>query len=218
MMGIYYFFVSIVLERGGENYHLFILTGIVAWQYFTTTLLNATKVVENNLQLIKQVALPIPMLITIPVLVQMIFAVFGMGIIMVWNFEAIGFHSILVIPLLILTGMVSYGFGLYVSVINVYFSDTSQILNYVLRMGFFLSPILFPAERILNNEKLPSIFKILFQINPMGVIISSFRDVLLEGKVFDINIILVLTAIVICIIQLGLMWVRANSSQIVKML
>lgn len=218
MMGIYYFFVGIVLGRGGENYHLFVLTGLIAWQYFSLSLNGATRVIVGNTQLIKQVALPIPMLILIPVLVQMIFGVIGFGVVMVWNFKAVGIHTLSLIPLVLLTGMVSYGLGLFVSVLNVYIGDTDQILNYALRMGFFLSPILFPAEYVLQNEKIPELAKFIFQLNPMAVLITDFRSVLLDGVFFDISDSLVLFACFLVLIQLGLYWIRSKSSQIVRML
>ncbi|MCP3931910.1 MAG: ABC transporter permease [Bacteroidetes bacterium] len=218
MMGIYYVFVNIILNRGGDNYHLFVLTGLIAWHYFNNAFAGTVKVIIQNTQLIKQVALPIPMLILIPVLVQMIFAIIGVMVIMVWNFEMLGSHTFLVIPLILLTGLTSYGFGLFVSVCNVFIGDIEQLLHYVLRMGFFLSPVLFPAEYVLNSDKLPEFFKLIFQVNPMAILITAYRSVLLDGNVFNLSEIMVLTIGLIMITQLGLYWVRLNSSQIVKML
>jgi homopolymeric O-antigen transport system permease protein len=218
MMGIYYFFVGVILGRGGDNYHLFVLTGLIAWQYFSISLLGTTRVIVSNTQLIKQVALPIPMLILIPVMVQMIFAAIGFAVVIVWNFKLIGFHTLLVVPLMLLTGMVSYGLGLFVSVINVYIGDTDQLLNYILRMGFFLSPILFPAEAVLENDKIPEFVKVLFQLNPMAFLISAFRSVLLDGDFFNAADFLIISCCVLVLIQLGLYWLRRNSSQIVRML
>jgi len=218
MMGIYYFFVNIIMNRGGENYHLFVLTGLIAWQYFNNSFLGTVKVIVQNSQLIKQVPLPIPMLILIPVLVQMIFAAIGVAVLMTWNFEALGLHTFLVLPLILLTGMTSYGLGLFVSVCNVYIGDIEQLLHYVMRMGFFLSPVLFSSETVLQSERLPDFVKFLFQINPMTVLITAYRSILLDGNVFDITKFFILLVCIIGLIQLGLFWVRINSSQIVKML
>lgn len=218
MMVIYYLFMNVILARGGDNYHLFILTGLIAWQFFSASLTGTTGAIVNNQQLIKQVALPIPMLIMIPVLVQMVFAVIGFAIIILWNYNTIGMQSIMVIPLILITGMVSYAFGLFLSVLNVYVFDTSQMLGYILRMGFFLTPILFPAGYVLDNEKVPQVFKFLFHINPMAIVITAFRSIVLDGVMCDILDIFTLTVCIIVLIQIGLHWVRLNSSRIVKML
>lgn len=218
MMGIYYFFVNVVLNRGGENYHLFVLTGLIAWQFFNNSFLGTLRVIIMNTQLIKQVPLPIPMLILIPILVQMIFAAIGVVVLICWNFEMIGMHTLLALPLIIITGMVSYSLGLFASVLNVYIGDVEQLMQYVMRMGFFLSPVLFPAEYVLRSDRLPEIFKLLFQLNPMAILIDSFRMVLLEGRVFDFSSIAILVICVMVFLQLGLIWVRVNSSQIVKLI
>jgi lipopolysaccharide transport system permease protein len=218
MMGIYYFFVNIILGRGGDNYHLFVLTGLVAWQFFNNSFLGTLRVIFMNQQLLKQVALPIPMLILIPILVQMIFAGIGVMVLVFWNFQLVGFHTLLVLPLIVLTGMTSYALGLFASVINVYIGDIEQLMQYAMRMGFFLSPVLFPAEYVLKSERLPELFKILFQINPMAILIDAFRTVLLDGLVCDVSTLVVLFVVMTIILQFGLVWVRMNTSQIVKSL
>lgn len=218
MMGIYYFFVNVILQRGGENFHLFVLTGIVTWGYFSNSLLGSTKIIVNNQQLIKQVALPIPMLILIPIIVQGVIGAIGLAVIIVWNFKVLGFHTLMVFPLVILIAMLSYGVGLFVSVLNVYIGDIDHMLSYILRMGFFLSPILFPSEYVLQSERLPDFIKTLYQLNPMVEIISAFRLILLDGVMFNVLDMLILAVYFVILIQLGLIWVRRNSSQIVKML
>lgn len=217
-MGIYYFFVHVIMDRGGSNYHLFILTGLIAWQTFSAALTGTTKVITSNKQLIRQVALPIAMLTAIPVLVQLFFNSIGIFIILIWNYKAIGWHSLSVILLLILLGLIVYGLGLFLSVLSVYLTDTKQILAYVLRAGFFLSPVLFPASRITESDKLPEIAKIAFQLNPMTWLLTAFREVLLEGHMFSWRRYFIMLSISLVIIQLGLFWQRANASRIIKML
>ncbi len=206
------------MERGGADYHLFVLTGLVAWQGFSASLSGTTDVILNNKQLIRQVALPIGMLTVIPILVQLFFNSIGILIILVWNYPAIGWHSLSVVLLFILLGLIVYGIGLFLSVINVYLNDTKQILAYALRAGFFLSPILFPASRILDSARLPDFVKTMFSLNPMSWIITSLRKVLLDGLMFNWQDFFIMLSISLVIIQVGLIWLRANSSKIIKML
>lgn len=218
MMGIYYFLVNIILGRGGENYHIFILTGLIAWQSFSNGLMGTVNVIINNSQLIRQVALPISMLIAIPILVQLFFNSIGIIIILIWNYPATGFHSLAVVPLLLLVGILVYGLGLFLSVLNVYIKDTKEIVSYLLRAGFFLTPILFPVTRVTESPRLPEIAKALFSLNPMTWIINAFRQILLEGQMFNWSDYFVILCISMFIVQIGLFWLRANSSQIIKML
>lgn len=217
-MGIYYFFVNVIMQRGGDNYHLFVLTGIVAWQFFAVALAGSTTVIINNKQLIRQVALPATMLVTIPPLVQLFFGAVGISIVMLWNYPAMGLHSLAVIPLLLLIAMVAYGFGLYLAVIIVYIKDTKKIIAYILRAGFFLSPVLFPASRILESPRIPEIAKFAFALNPMSWIITALRTVVLDGALYNWKEFFLLLCLILLLIQIGLFWIRENSSQIIKML
>jgi ABC-type polysaccharide/polyol phosphate export permease len=70
----------------------------------------------------------------------------------------------------------------------------------------------------MQSERLPDAVKYLFQINPLSILITEFRCVLLDGAVFNLVEFLWLFVCITVLIQLGLVWVRMNSSQIVKML
>lgn len=218
MMGIYYFVIHLLFQRGGDNYHLFVLAGLIAWQFFTRSLMGTTTVILNNRQLIKQVALPITMLVAIPVIVQFIFAVIGVGVIIAWNFQATGGHTFAVLPLLLLIGSISFGLGLFLSLLNVYLDDINQLVSYTLRAGFFLSPILYPVSQVLDSPKISGIIKQLYYINPMAWIIPALRQVLLEGAMFSWLVYFAFFAIALLIIQTGLYCMRAQTARIIKVL
>ena len=218
LMAIYYMFISIIMGRGGDNYHIFVLTGLIAWQSFSAALTGTADVITNNKQLIRQVALPISVLLAIPILVQLFFNSIGIVVILAWNYSVVGIHSFAVIPLLVLIGLVVYGLGLFLSVINVYISDTKQIMVYLLRVGFFLSPVLYPASRVLDSEKIPEIAKTAFHLNPISWIITALRSVLIDGQLFSWQTYFIILFVILVITQVGLLWLRANSSQIIKML
>ncbi len=217
-MLIYYFFVGIILNRGGENYHLFVLTGIVAWQMFSGAISGSIVAIAKNKQLIKQVALPVEMLVLIPVFVHLFFGGVGILIVMLWNFEAIGFVSLICLPLLLLIAISAYGLGLFLSVINIYFNDTKKFVAYILRAGFFLSPILYPVTRITENEMIPSYVIYILKLNPMTQIIPELRSVLLGGVFTSLYSLTILTIVLGIIVQFGLLWIRNNSKTLIKML
>lgn len=218
MMVIYYFIVQMVFRRGGENYHLFVLCGIFAWQYFSRALTGTVRVIVNNQQLIKQIALPISMLVAIPVIVQFIFGVIGMLIIVTWNYKAGGLHSLGALPLLLLIGLFSFGLGLFLSVLNVFLDDINLLVSYVLRVGFFLCPVLYPVEDILNSEKIPALVKQVYSLNPLTWIITDLRRVLLDGVWFSWSEFLLMLAVTLLLIEAGLYCVRVQTPRIIKML
>lgn len=217
-MATYYFLVRIVFERGEEDYHLFLLTGILAWQIFARALRQAARSISANRALIRQIGIPIATITAIPVLVQIVYAVIGLGIVMLWSHGAVGLHSLAAIPLLLLIALFSYGLGLLLSVCNAYYKDTEAMLGYVLRFGFFLTPILYPASRILEAAAVPEYAKTLFMANPMAWIVTRLRDLVLTGTMFEWGMFAGLLCIALLIVQLGLVCVRRQSRKIARML
>jgi ABC-type polysaccharide/polyol phosphate export permease len=217
MMAIYYFIFKLVFHRGGENYHLFVLCGLLTWQYFSRALTGTVRVIVNNQQLIRQIALPISMLVAIPVISQLIFGIIGMVIIVVWNYQVIGLHTLGALPLLVLVGLFSYGLGLFLSVLNVFLDDTNQLISYILRIGFFLCPVLYPAEDIMKSATIPVFIKNFYALNPMTWLITDMRKVLLDGMWFSWQGYLVMLALTLVIIQAGLYCIRSQTSRIIKM-
>lgn len=218
MMAIYYFIFKLVFHRGGENYHLFVLCGLLTWQYFSRALTGTVRVIVNNQQLIRQIALPIPMLVAIPVIAQLLFGIIGMVIIVAWNYQVVGLHTLGALPLLILIGLFSYGLGLFLSVLNVFLDDINQLISYILRIGFFLCPVLYPAEDIMNSTTIPVFIKKFYALNPLTWLITDMRKVLLDGVWFSWQGYLVMLVLTLVIIQAGLYCIRSQAPRIIKML
>ena len=218
MMGIYYFLIKGIFNRGGSNYHVFVLSGIISWQFFTRAITESTHIVTLNKQIIRQIAFPLPVMVVVPVITQLFFAAVGMGVVMIFTYSAINIATLMIIPLLLLIAMFGYGIGLFVSVLSIFLADTGKFVGYLLRAGFFATPILYPASRLLESPNIPEALKMILQINPMLWIIDAVRKVLLEGQMFDMQPFLIFCCVALFIIQIGLLWLRRNASTIVKML
>ncbi len=218
LMAIYYFIIHEVFQRGGDDYHLFVLCGIVSWQFFARSINASVSAIRQNRALIRQIGMPISTLIAIPSLVQMFFATVGILIVMVWNYPVVGYYSLTIVPLLFLIGLLSYGLGLVLAVCEAFFKDTSKLVAYGIRAGFFFSPVLYHESRVLDSQTIPEAAKFLFELNPMTWIIPSFRRVLLDGEILDWRVYFLLLVCSVALIQLGLVWLRFSSNRIVKML
>lgn len=218
MMAIYYFLVKGVFGRGGEDYHIFVLTGIVIWQFFTKSIMATLNVISGSKQVIRQIAFPLPVLIAIPVVTNFFFAFVGMFIVVIFNFSIISFNVLAIVPLLFIVALLSYGVGLFSSVVSVFFSDIRQLISYILRAGFFISPVLYPTTRLVDSPSIPEQFKFILQFNPMMWILPSARNIVLTGEVYDLGEFTLLLLLVLLLVKVGLIWMRANSSKIIKML
>jgi homopolymeric O-antigen transport system permease protein len=85
---------------------------------------------------------------------------------------------ILLLPVLIVIQFLfTLGLGFFVATSHVTFRDTKHLLGIVLLLGFYLTPVFYPADRA------PEAFSLLYRLNPMAVLITAYRDVLLEHRV-----------------------------------
>ncbi len=218
LMAIYYFIIHVVFGRGGDDYHLFVLCGIVSWQFFARSLNASVRAISQNGALIKQIGMPVSILVAIPSLVQMFFAAIGILIVMLWNYQVIGIHTLAIILLLPLIGFFAFGLGTILSVCEVFFKDTTKLVAYAIRAGFFFSPVLYHESRVLESDRIPEFLKYVFEMNPMAWIIPTFRNVLLNGISLDWYKFGVFLAVSLILIELGLLWLRENSNKIAKTL
>ena len=217
LMVIYTFVIKMVFKRGGPDYHLMALCGIVTWQTFSRSVNHCTGSLVGNATLIKQAILPMHLYILIPPLVQSFFYIFGLGIIMVWNNDALGWQSPLIALILIPMILIPFSLGLFLSIFRANHKDVGLLVPYLLRFGFYFSPILYEPERIYKLN-IPEIAKTLYKLNPMVHVISAVRDLLFYGRIFDPKPLIIVTIIFLILTQLGLSFFRRHSPGIPKVI
>ena len=83
---VYYFLVVIVLERGGENYPLFLVIGLVAWRWISMIINASSRSILRYSSIVNQVALPkaiFPLSFTLTQLFNFMFGLIVMAIFLI---------------------------------------------------------------------------------------------------------------------------------------
>jgi lipopolysaccharide transport system permease protein len=216
LMLIYTFIVRIVFNRGGPKYHLFALCGIVTWQSFARSINLCSTALSRNSNLIKQISLPMHLYVMLPSVVQSFFYLIGLGIVTVWNNSAIGWHTLAIFTLILPMILIPYAIGLFLSIFTVKIPDVGKVVPYLLRLGFYLSPILYPPQRIYELKRLPAIFKSIYALNPMVHVITAVRDLLFNGKMFNLNKMMILMGVTLIFVKVGILFFRTYSKMVPK--
>jgi lipopolysaccharide transport system permease protein len=216
-MIIYYYLVNMIFQRGEDNYHIFLLCGIVCNQFFSASLIGCTNTLIVNTNLIKQSDLQKEIYILIDPLIQSVHCCFGILIIVAFAPHKIGMHFFAVLPIILLLIIITSAIGMFLSITNVYYRDTANFVRYGLRFLFFLSPIMYGPERVLKSH-LPGIVKKIYYVNPMASIIPWFRSVLQYGELYDLRNYLIVTTISLVVFELSIIFFRRTINQTVKML
>lgn len=193
---VYYFLVVIVLQRGGENYAVFLVIGLVVWRCISSSINSSAKSILRYSSIINQVYLPksmFPLSFTISQLFNFLFGLVVVAIFLI-AFGIVPGWEIIYLPVIILvmtTFLLAIGFVL--GYINVFIRDIDNILTHVIRIFFYASPIIWEGSR------LPDQYSWFVAVNPIAIIVNSFRDILMYDRSPDfigLGVIFVLSVLV----------------------
>jgi lipopolysaccharide transport system permease protein len=177
-----------VLSRGDNaqnNFPIFVLVGLMPWNFFSGTLMGSTNSITNNARLVKKVYFPrelLPLSALLSNLVNFSIAAL-LFIVMLYLFGLqLTIHALWV-PVILLTQMIfMVGLGLLLSSLNVFYRDVVMVLDVVLLAWFFLTPIFYPFSLFDNYAQVFGIefspAQLMRWLNPMASIIDGYRTVL----------------------------------------
>lgn len=170
----------------GASYPVFLLSGLLAWNFFSGALIASVNSVLGNASLVKKVSFPWVLLTVSAVLAAFINYLISLLLLVpvVLIFKASLGPALLLLPVIVLVTLaLSLGLGLLVAAGNVYFRDIEYLLNIGLQVGFFLTPIIYSLESITDklngkNGLKAEVFFSILRLNPMAWIATSFQDVI----------------------------------------
>ena len=181
-MAVYTIVFTKIIRFGGsiEHFSLFLLSGLLPWNFFSASLSSSTRTLLDNQKLIRSIYFPraaLPVSSVIANSVHMLLAMAVLEIILV-----IAGHtpslSILLLPVaVILLAAMTSGFAMMISVGNVYYRDVSQFLEVILLAWFYASPVIYPLGAGLIPEKMEAVIR----FNPVAGALEIFHSLMYYG-------------------------------------
>lgn len=173
-----YYIVFPYLMRGAAipNYLVYLITGLIPWTFFLTTVSQGTTAIKANAGILKKVYFPREILLfsqvcsgwvnfMISCIIILIFClIFGVGISI----------QLLVVPLIsLIEGLLILGIIFILSAVNVYVQDIEYIVQFVLNMLFYGTPVLYSLSQFSGANH---ILYSLIAYNPVTILIDAYRD------------------------------------------
>jgi len=186
LMAVYLLVFSVLWKTrfGTEgHYALFLLVGLSAWIFFSTSLQSASRSMLDNANLIRKTRFPrqlVPLSIVATQLVS--FAVMLVGLLAL-NFALlprVRATEWLAVPLALGVVAIAAGLALAISSLDVLFRDVEFLISALLLPLFFLTPVLYP----LNSGEIAKHHKVVDVIhwgNPLSPAIQALRAPLFYG-------------------------------------
>jgi ABC-type polysaccharide/polyol phosphate export permease len=166
-----------------ENFPVFVLIGLLSWNWTATSVAAGTKAITDNAPLINKVYFPRMLLPVSVVLSHMIHYVLALPVLLVFmGIYGISFSPWLVyLPVIIMVQTVFLiALVLILSALHVYFRDTIVLVEVGLTAWFFMTPIFYRVEDVV-----PDLVQWMYWLNPMASIIAELHTVLYYGSVPD---------------------------------
>lgn len=180
LMGMIYWFVfTMIFDRkiGGEPYILFLLTGILPFQWFQNSINGAAAAIKGE-RLVRSTALPREIWLLRVVLSKGAEYLFALPVIAIFTLaylKPIGPGILLMIPAILLEAILILGLMLLLSPLGALVRDVDRVVRIVLRFLFYATPILYGVRNVIGNGALPPIVRRLYELNPMTGIVAMYR-------------------------------------------
>ena len=171
---VYAIVFPFLLKSSQPHYTTFIVIAIIPWTWFTYTIMSGTNTFLVNAGIIKKVYFPreiLPISIVTSGLINYLISCIIIGIFLL--FSGIGFSIyILYLPLIVLIQYIlQLGIIFITSSIDVYIRDAEYIINFIVQMVFYATPVLYSIDMF------PEKFRWILRLNPLATIIESYRNI-----------------------------------------
>jgi ABC-type polysaccharide/polyol phosphate export permease len=164
-------------------YAVYVLTGLVAWNFFAQTSVLAMRQFQLGGTLLHRIYLPRTIFSISAVgtgLVNLVLSLVPILVVMLVLEVPVRPAAMFLPVSILLMAAFALGIGLLLSATAAYFWDVSEIYEIALSAWMFLTPVIYPEEII--PESLQSW---LFNLNPMYHLVKLFRSALYYGTVPD---------------------------------
>lgn len=177
---VYSIVFSTIMRLNVDKYYVYLFVALIPWIFFSTSVQNGAGCIIASKDMVTKIYFPrhvIPISCVTSCFVNMLYSfVIVFGVLIVSGI-GVNFVAILYLPLImIIEYMLALGFAFIVSAITVYFRDLEHILSIVMMAWMYFSPVMYGEDMVPEN------LKGLFMMNPMGHVITAYRDILYYSR------------------------------------
>jgi ABC-2 type transport system permease protein len=206
MTGVYWFVFVKVLGRnapGEQPYIVFLILGLLAWQWFSSTVSDATGALVSDSRLVRSTNIPREIWVLKTVGAKGLEFCFSLPVVVLFMlvYRVGPSRYIVVYPLgLVLEAVLLTGIGLILSSATVLVRDLQRLVRIALRVGFYTSPIVYGLLSLNHMQR------VVFTFNPLTGIIECYRSLAFPVQFAGWSYVAVSAAISVVLLVVGV-WV-----------
>jgi len=180
LMAVYALVFRFYMRIAVPNYALFLLAGLLPWQWFSSGLNEGTNAVVGGSALVTKSLFPTEILPAVVVLSNMVNFLFSVPLLWIagwiYGIAPSPLAWLALVPLILLQLGFTLGLVLALAALNVHYRDVQHIVSNLLLLWFFLTPIVYPETQV------PEEMRGLLLLNPMALFTHGYHDVLVHAS------------------------------------
>lgn len=192
-------FVFGVLARGPAEYahfNVFVLSGLLAWNFFSAAVVGGAGSVMANAGLVKKVYFPrmiLPISVVISSLINYLLALPMWVIVALISGHPLQSTLLLLPVVILLQATISAGLAMLLATLNVFYRDTQFIVDLSMLALFFLTPIWYDINQaqpwVLFGQTIDAATW-LRRLNPMASLVNIYQDLMYWGRPTSLDFVL----------------------------
>jgi lipopolysaccharide transport system permease protein len=175
---IFYLLFARILSIRVNRFSSFTLTGLLVWGWFRSSITQGATAITGNRELLGRPGFPIAVLPVVTVTTSLIHFVLALPVliaIMAIDGVLPGPMALMVPLIIALQFTLVLGLAYLAASANVLFADTHHLLNVVLQLLFYLTPVFYDMSSV------PEQYLAIYRLRPMVRLLEAYRTLLIEG-------------------------------------
>jgi ABC-type polysaccharide/polyol phosphate export permease len=170
------------LQVNAPAYPVFILSGLLPWMWFSTSLLQGATSILEGAAYVGKTIFPTPVLPLVPVLAGMVNYLLSLPLLLILLLVfrlPLGWGLLYFPVLVVIQALLLFGLSMALSALSVTFRDTQHLLGHLVSILFFMMPIMYPLTAI------PERARWIIEHNPLVGLFYGYQQIFYYGEVPD---------------------------------
>jgi len=215
LFGVIYLVFSVFMRYPVENYAIYLLLGVLIWNFFSEATLVGMNTFQNKSEIVTKIYFSRAALIFASTISSMITLLLNMIIFFVFlGFSGIvpGYETFFFLIYLVEMYLIATGVTFILAALYIHFRDLQHIWEIALQIGFWLTPIIYPIEIV------PFKYHSLIFLNPWARIIEYSRDIFIRHHIPSLYLNGILAIGTVVLFVLGYAIFKTQESKIAEKL
>jgi len=195
---------------GGRPYPVFVLSGLLVWQFVAQSFQQATSSVVGNAHLVTKIYFPRILLLLAAIaasFVDLLCTLALMIAFMLWYGVAPTAGVLVFVPAMLLAAVTVLGMALWLGALYVPYRDVGHLLPFLTQIWMFVSPVFYPLSL------LPPKYELLYALNPIVVAVQSSRWAFAGGEQPGVAMVAISSAVAAVLLVSGLWFFRRHEGR-----